>query len=157
MRKARFIAMAAGLVTTGLAATPAFASGAGVTQVSTVTVNASDPTVIDVGTINSQFRTISIDASGQTFWCTDNPYCYSDPTGTTNPYHFGPAGGPAPDLPVGTLLVKVGSDGSWNAYTPGDVLTSASPADVYVTYNDDVFSDNSGSYSLTITRVKPAS
>ncbi|MDQ1680759.1 MAG: hypothetical protein QOI42_1618, partial [Frankiaceae bacterium] len=29
-------------------------------------------------------------------------------------------------------------------------------ADLYLAYDDDVYPDNSGSYNLTVTRVKPA-
>jgi hypothetical protein len=142
------------------AAAPAFASGATVTQVSTLTVNASDPTIVDVGTINSQFASITVAATGTTVWCNNNPYppCVSDPSGALfYGSAYDPVGGPAPWLPVGALIAKVGVNGSWVLVGASYTFSSGVVADVYVAYNDDVFYDNSGSYALTVTRVKPAS
>lgn len=141
------------------AAAPASASGAMVVQVSTVNVDSANPAVIDVGTLNSQFSSITINATGTTTWCVNSPYppCTSDPAGNNN-YGYTPVpGGTAPDLPTGALIVKVGVNGTWFIAGGSYVATSPVPADVYVAYNDNIFWDNSGSYSLTVTRLKPAS
>ncbi|HEX4862766.1 MAG TPA: hypothetical protein VFV02_01765 [Acidimicrobiales bacterium] len=140
------------------AATSASASGAMVTQIATTTLP-SDGTVIDVGTINSQFSSITIDASGSTTWCNNNPNpaCTSTPAGADNYSFTLGSGAPLPGVTVGTLIAKVGVNGQWFVVGDHDTVTSTSVADVYVTYDDDVYWDNSGSYNLTITRVKPAS
>jgi hypothetical protein len=151
--------IAGGAGATIAAGAPAFASGAMVTQVSTVTVNAADPTVIDVGTINSQFTSITVHATGTTLWCNDNPNppCVSDPTGSL--YYSFPLGpnATAPGFLTGALVGKIGQNGNW--FLVGNSYTATSPVveHLYLAYDDDVFSDNTGSYSVTVTRVKPAS
>lgn len=144
-------------IAAALPADIASASGAAVTQISSVSVNAADSAVIDIGTINSQFSTITVSASGTTVWCSNspNPPCTSDPDGDNN-YGFTPSAGTAPNLPTGALIGKVGVNGSWFVVGSSYTATSAVPADLYVAYNDDVFTDNSGRYTLTVTRVKPA-
>ena len=129
-----------------------------VVQVSTVSVDSTSSAIIDVGTLNSQFSSITITATGITTWCTNNPYppCTSDPAGNNN-YGYTPIpGGTAPDLPTGALIAKVGVNGTWSVVNGSYVATSPTPTDVYVAYNDNVFYDNSGSYTLTVTRLKPA-
>jgi hypothetical protein len=157
-----------GLVCTGivtivggstLVASSAAASGAMVTQVSTVTVDSANPAVIDVGTLNSQFSSITITATGVTTWCNNSPWppCTSDPAGNNN-YGYTPyPTGTAPNLHTGALIAKVGVNGTWSVVNGSYVATSPVPTDVYVAYNDDVFWDNTGSYALTVTRLKPAS
>lgn len=147
------------LMAAALPAVSASASGAMVTQISTLSIDSANPTVIDIGTINSQFSSITVAATGTTTWCNDSPTppCTSDPSGNNN-YGYTPSpDGTAPDLRTGALIAKVGLNGTWVIVGSSYTATSSVPADVYVAYNDNVFFDNSGSYALTITRVKPAS
>ena len=153
---AALVAVSMGAVVV-VAEAPASASGATVTQISTVTLS-SGATVVDVGTINSQFSSITVDASGVTTWCNDNPNppCTSTPDGAQY-YGFtlGPLA-PLPGVTVGTLIAKIGVNGSWFVIGSHFTATSAVVADLYVAYDDDIYWDNTGSYSLTVTRVKPA-
>jgi hypothetical protein len=147
------------LIAAGLPTVAASASGAMVTQTSTLSVDSANSAVIDVGTINSQFASITITATGTTTWCNNSPdpACTSDPSGNNN-YGYTPyPDGTAPLLPTGALVAKIGVNGAWVVVGDSYTATSPVPADVYVAYNDDVFFDNSGSYALTVTRVKPAS
>jgi hypothetical protein len=151
----------------GMAAPAAFAGGDSVTQTSQVTVSSTSPKIYDVGTLNRQFTSITLTASGITRWCGDpNQTCYTDAYGRgtdafgNNP---NPNVGHNPDQPaylpnvhVGTIAYKVGPSGPWKPLTVGGVtITSATPAHVFVAYNDDGYADNSGSYVLTVTRAKP--
>lgn len=149
--------LAASLVASSFIGTAAFGSGAMVTQISTVTLG-SGPEIVDVGTINSQFTSITVDATGETTWCNDNPSppCTSDPNGALH-YDFTLGGGaPLPGQTVGTVIGKIGVNGTWFPMGSHYVATSDEVANLYVAYDDDVYGDNSGSYTLTVTRVKPA-
>lgn len=159
-RKALALSAAAGsAVALSVTGAPAFASGAPVTQTTTYTVNAASETPVDVGTINSQFTSITLTAAG-TAWFADGAYTTPNSdwflcgAATANPDLC-----PAPDAPVGELLYRVGTSGPWLPAGTGPVnVTSDSVQDVYVLYNDvsgTYAKDNGGSYTVTATRTKP--
>lgn len=141
--------------------TPAFASGAPVSQTTTFTANANSETPVDIGTINSQFATIMFSATGTAsfdgrhFFGPNGGYGLCS-AGAAN-LNLSPTLCPAPAVNLGALLYRVGTTGPWLSYNSiGISLTSPTVADVYVLYNDvsGYYGDNSGFFTLSVMRMK---
>lgn len=141
------------------AGSPAFAAGGGTaTQAaSAVTIPANSATPVDVGTVNSQFS-ITVTAQGQAMWAQDcGAACTTGPDGTTQlgGALTGVTGALAPDLPIGTLIGRLGTDGPWFKIGAGGTIPAQmTSADLYLAYNDSYFADNSGGYTATVERTK---
>ncbi|GAC1588702.1 MAG: hypothetical protein NVS3B21_04700 [Acidimicrobiales bacterium] len=154
--------IAASAATALAAPTPAIAAEAPPSKTATYTLNtALDPsksTPLDIGVVNSQFS-LTLTASGTAFWCNDNKgKCVSGPAGAYETCNQAQAGlCPLQNEDLGALAYKIGEDGAWKFAGPGPVvISSPTGAHVYVAYNDvyGAYSDNTGSYALTVTRTK---
>jgi hypothetical protein len=53
---------------------------------------------------------------------------------------------------VGQLIARIG-DGAWFAVGAGDTFTASQSGAVTVAYNDSIYSDNTGSYAVTVTEL----
>lgn len=59
---------------------------------------------------------------------------------------------PVPTLPVGALIGKIGNDGRPFAIGSGTSISASGTGRLFLGVNDDDFSDNSGAFTVTITR-----
>jgi hypothetical protein len=155
------IAVAAPIATTG----SANAAGAPATPTSgPISVSASSETPVELPALNSQFQSMTINVSGTASWYNgaDNPSCwltYGANDQFTTGYHQTSAS-PALLLEgtqVGSVIYQM-DNGAWH---PVDGSKIVAPNDgvahhVRVIVNDrpGSYGDNSGSYTVTVTRTK---
>lgn len=56
-----------------------------------------------------------------------------------------------PKAPIGDLLRRISNGGGWVAAGESDTFTAERTGTLYLVYNDSIYSDNSGSYTVTVT------
>lgn len=159
MRTARIklVLAAVTLATVSAVFVPAAVGASNPPQLSIATVDSATPAAVYIGTVNSQ-HSITFTASGDTTWCNNSPWppCTSNPTGPDwypyNTWALGP-NATAPGYSVGSLIYRVGDNGPWEQYEgPVTVGPTRTGMPVYVAYDDDVFFDNTGTYTVSVTR-----
>jgi Ca2+-binding EF-hand superfamily protein len=62
------------------------------------------------------------------------------------------ASAPVPDLPIGHLIARIGNSGAMSA---AGVIRAPQAGRLYLGINDDVMTDNSGSFQVTVTVRRP--
>jgi hypothetical protein len=156
------VAVAAPIATTGAAS----AAGAPVTTTSDpIWVSATSETPVDLPALNSQFQSMTINVSGTAKWYqgADSPNCWLTYGADGHSFDTGyqqTSASPALLLEgaqVGSVIYQV-DNGAWHA-VDGSQITA--PHDgvahhVRVIVNDrpGSYGDNSGGYSVTVTRTK---
>jgi len=131
---------------------------------STVSVPASAADGISTGIYVTVGDTVTITATGTAGYGYEGAapcagYPSTEPNGSRflGSYNCGPKDDPNALLPgdIGLLIGKIGS-GSWfNA--DGITFRASATGDLYLAYNDDIWSDNTGSYSASIMITIPTS
>lgn len=123
-------------------------------QMSTVTVDAKSSAPVDLPTLSaniSETITVSKGKAETTRWCA--PGCQTTYTDGVESTNLGFVGGSptttAPGKQVGAVLYRIGK-GPWVEIDRPVTITGAGP--VQLAYNDNEFSDNSGSYTVTVER-----
>jgi hypothetical protein len=141
-------AIAASAVTASLATPSAVAAGTDKTQ--TFTIQASSRAIISVGWTNQNQMLVLSGGSGTTIWvqgCTES--CSTTYTDGHITYPLVPCADDcrAPDEPFGIILVRIGKNGAWGGYAGGPTkFWTNNPRRIFVAYNDDKYSDNTGRY-----------
>lgn len=85
--------------------------------------------------------------------CVGYPTTYPDGSRYLGSVNCGPKDDPNATLAgaaIGLLIAKIGA-GPWFAVGTGKTVTAGSSGYVYLAYNDSIYSDNTGSYSATVT------
>lgn len=114
--------------------------------IATVTVQAGD-TLVFTGSGSARYGTEGSQP------CVGDPFTHPDGSRFLGGINCGPKDDPNATLPgaaIGLLIARIGS-GSWFAVGTGSTIArAAASGEVYLAYNDSVYSDNTGSYSATI-------
>jgi hypothetical protein len=129
------------------------AAGGAVTQSSTVSVDSTSASPVSVGTVNSQFS-IKLAANDGTTSCgvaCNTTYTAGVEAATmTCP----PSDCTLPGAGFGAVIYRV-NRGPWTELTNTTTISGqAQVGQVELAYNDDDFTNNSGSYTVTVTRTK---
>lgn len=142
-----------------LAVTPAHATITTVTV--TVPADIAPPGISVMHVIQGDTITISANGSAQYGYqgappCGPGyPVVYPDGSEYLNGGSCGKVlagqGAPLPNQPVGELLHRISPDGGWAPAGFSLTFTAGRTGTLYLIFNDSVYSDNSGHYTVTVT------
>jgi hypothetical protein len=153
------IGIGAGVLALGMLAVP---TAHAVEFSETVSVPASASAGVSAGGVTTG-ALVTISASGSAGYgyqggsgaCAGYPTTHPDGSRYLGSTDCGPKDDPNATLSgdaVGLLIARIG-DGAWFAVGAGDNFTAAQSGALTVAYNDSVYSDNTGSYSVTVTQI----
>ena len=130
------------------------------TSAESVTVPADAQGGVDTGISALSGDRIVITGSGAAGYgyegaqpCAGYPTTHPDGSRYLGSFNCGPKDDPNATLPgaaIGLLIARIGS-GAWFAVGTGTSVTAGGSGDIYLAYNDTAYSDNTGSYSATVT------
>lgn len=99
-----------------------------------------------------QGDTISFLATGQIRWSNRSSEQLVGPNGSTSKLKARLGSYPVPTMGAGALIAKIGPKGTPFAVGERTAITAPTTGTVYLGINDNFFSDNSGTFQVTITK-----